>query len=166
MNLARLVASFLGVGFCPVAPGTAGSLAALGLGVPLLFLSPWALPIAILLACVLGVWAVERAAGGAADPGWVVIDEVAGQWVAMLPLAPLGLSFETAASFETMGGLAASFALFRLFDIVKPGPVGWADRRHDAIGVMADDLIAGAMAAAMLWAMLGAMLWFWPVLHG
>lgn len=147
MNLARFIASGFGTGFCPVAPGTAGSLAALVIGVLLLRLAPAALPVAILLACILGVWSI-RGAAGADDPGWIVIDEFAGQWVAMLPL--IGL----APSITAFAALAASFALFRLFDITKPGPVGWADRRHDAVGVMADDLIAGAMAAAVLWAIL------------
>ncbi len=156
MNVARLIASGFGSGFCPVAPGTAGSLAALILGVLLMRLSPAALPIAILLACVLGVWSVRRAAAGAADPGWVVIDEFAGQWIAMLPLTGFPLSPSACL------GVAASFALFRLFDITKPGPVGWADRRHDAIGVMADDVIAGAMAAAILW----GLLWYWPEFGG
>jgi phosphatidylglycerophosphatase A len=122
-------------------------LAALVLGVALLWLSPLALPIAILLACVVGVWAIGRVPGQA-DPGWIVIDEFAGQWIAMLPLI----------FWPGVIGLIASFALFRLFDITKPGPVGWADRRHDSIGVMADDVIAGAMAAAIL----SVILWLWP----
>ncbi len=149
MKASRLIASGLGSGFCPVAPGTAGSLAALILGALLLKLSPAALPVAIVIFCILGVWSIQAAGAGAADPGWIVIDEFAGQWISMLPLAwfdftPSGLAI----------GLALAFALFRLFDITKPGPVGWADRRHDAIGVMGDDVIAGAMAAAILWLLL------------
>jgi len=134
---ARLAASFFGVGFCPWAPGTAGSLVALALGAAMLGFAPWLLPWAALAAAFVGLWAA-RVEG---DPGWVVIDEVAGQWIALLPLArpsPLGL--------------LAAFALFRLLDITKPGPVGWADRQHGAVGIMADDLIAGALAAGILWA--------------
>ena len=152
MKLSRLIASGFGCGFCPVAPGTAGSLAALVLGTLLMRLSPLALPAAIVLACGLGVWSVHTVGAGAADPGWIVIDEFAGQWIAMLPLVPLTFSP------KAIAGLAASFALFRLFDIAKPGPVGWADRRHDAVGVMADDVVAGAIAAAILWAILR----LWP----
>jgi phosphatidylglycerophosphatase A len=59
-------------------------------------------------------------------------------------------------------GLLAAFLLFRLFDIFKPGPVGWADRRHGAVGVMADDVIAGAIAAVILSLV---RLW-WPHLLG
>ena len=146
MKPSRLIASGLGSGFCPVAPGTAGSLAALILGALLMKLSPAALPVAIVISCILGVWSIEDSGAGAADPGWIVIDEFAGQWIAMLPLAWLE---PTPTGFAV--SLALAFALFRLFDITKPGPVGWADRRHDAIGVMGDDIIAGAMAAAILW---------------
>ncbi len=122
----------------------AATLAAAGL----LALSPWALAAAALLATLGGVWAI-RAAGGADDPGWVVIDEIAGQWITLLALArPAPL------------GLLAGFALFRLLDIAKPGPVGWADRRRGAAAVMADDVIAGAIAAALLFAARSA----WPKL--
>jgi phosphatidylglycerophosphatase A len=152
MKLSRWIASGLGSGLCPVAPGTAGSLAALMLGAGLLTISPAALPVAIVTVCVLGVWSIRAAGAGAADPGWIVIDEFAGQWIAMLPLAWLQ---QPPTGFV---GLVVAFLLFRLFDITKPGPVGWADRRHDAIGVMGDDVIAGAMAAAIL----SALLWFVP----
>jgi phosphatidylglycerophosphatase A len=137
--VSRMIASGFGTGFAPVAPGTVGSLAALAIGALLLTGPVWALPACIVLATAIGLWAVGRA-GGDEDPGWVVIDEFAGQWIAMLPLAspsPLGL--------------LAAFLLFRLFDITKPGPVGWADRKHGAAGVMGDDVIAGAIAGALIW---------------
>jgi phosphatidylglycerophosphatase A len=135
---ARLIASGGGSGYCPVAPGTAGSLVALVLGAGLFALSPWVLAAAALVASVGGVWAV-RASAVKGDPGWIVIDEFAGQWIALLALGRLSAL-----------GLLAAFALFRLFDIWKPGPVGWADRWHTPAGVMADDVIAGALAAAVL----------------
>jgi phosphatidylglycerophosphatase A len=140
VTLARLVAGGFGSGFVPFAPGTAGALLGLLLGVPLLLAPPGMLAIAALLVSLLGLWAI-RAARVEGDPGWVVIDEIAGQFVALLGLAR-----------PTIVGLAAAFALFRLFDIVKPGPVGWADRQDGAAGIMADDLIAGAIAAGVLWA--------------
>lgn len=137
--VSRLIASGFGSGFAPVAPGTVGSLVALAFGALLLIASGWALPLAIVLATLVGLWVIGPA-GGADDPGWVTIDEFAGQWIALLPLsAPSPL------------GLLAAFALFRLFDITKPGPVGWADRQHGAAGVMGDDIIAGALAGAVLW---------------
>ncbi len=139
-RVARLIASGLGTGYAPKAPGTVGSLAALVPGAALLLGPPWALPLAILLVTFAGLWAIAPACG-TDDPGWVVVDEFAGQWMALLPLAspsPLGL--------------LAAFLLFRLLDITKPGPIGWADRQHGAAGVMADDLIAGGIAAGILWA--------------
>jgi phosphatidylglycerophosphatase A len=140
MTPARLIASGLGSGFAPRAPGTAGSLLALVAGAGLLLLPGWVLPAACLAAVLAGLWAIPRA-GGSDDPGWVVIDEVAGQWLALLPLAA-----------PTPLGLLAAFALFRLFDITKPGPIGWADRQHGAFGVMADDVLAGLAAALLLFA--------------
>ena len=138
MTFARFIASGGGSGFVPVAPGTAGSLVALLIGAGLFALSPWILAGAALIASVGGVWAV-RASESKGDPGWIVIDEFAGQWIAMLGLGVL-----------TPSGLLAAFGLFRLFDIWKPGPVGWADRWHTPAGVMADDIVAGAMAGAIL----------------
>ena len=139
--LARLVASGLGSGYAPVAPGTAGSLVAMALGVAMLHLAPAALPFAVIGATLAGLWAV-RAAGVEDDPGWVVIDEFAGMWIAMLPLVD-----------DALGPLplALAFAVFRAFDVLKPGPVGWADRQGGPAGVMADDVIAGALAAAVVW---------------
>jgi len=136
-----MLATAGGIGLVPLAGGTAASLAALLIGAGLMRLSAWALPAAALLASLGGFWAV-RAVRAGDDPGWVVIDEVAGQWIAMLGLRdgrPLGL--------------LAAFALFRLFDIAKFGPVAWADRRKSAVGVMGDDMIAGAFAAVVLWAL-------------
>jgi phosphatidylglycerophosphatase A len=140
LSFSRAVASGFGTGFFPIASGTFASLVAVVIGAGLLWLSPFALPFAVLLAAFGGVWAIGAARGGE-DPGWVVIDEFAGQWVAMLALMRPALA-----------GLAASFALFRVLDIVKPGPVRWADRQHGAAAVMADDLIAGAISAGILWA--------------
>ena len=81
---ARFVASGLGSGYAPVAPGTVGSLVAMALGVAMLHLAPAALPFAVIGATLAGLWSV-RAAGVEDDPGWVVIDEFAGMWIAMLP---------------------------------------------------------------------------------
>lgn len=149
-TLARLIASGLGTGFAPRAPGTAGSLAAVIAGGLLLWWSPAALPAAAVAAVLLGIWAVAASRGGD-DPGWVVIDEVAGQWIALVGLAR-----------PTPLGLLAAFVLFRIIDVAKPGPVGWADRQHGPAGVMADDVIAGAIAAGILWAARSR----WPELLG
>ena len=150
MRFSRVIASGGGVGFCPIAPGTAGSLVALELGAGLLHLGRAALVCGIVLVIIAGIWAV-RAEIAAGDAGWIVIDEVAGQWIALLGLAT-----------PSLPGLVAAFLLFRLFDIAKPGPVGWMDRRHDAMGVMGDDVVAGALAAAVLLALTA----LWPSLLG
>ncbi len=139
MTLARLVASFGGVGFLPRAPGTWGSAIALVMGAALLALDGQRVLVAALVLAVLaGLWAIPRA-GGDADPGWVVIDEVAGMWLAMLPLSRPGWL-----------GLLAAFGLFRLFDITKPGPIGMLDRVPGRFGIMGDDLAAGLAAAVLV----------------
>lgn len=137
----RLVASFFGAGLTPVAPGTAASFAALLVGAALMQLGPLALPAAAALACIAGFVVIPLAVPNRDDdPGWVVIDEAAGQWLAMTTLG-----------VATPAGLLAAFVLFRVLDILKPGPIGWADRRHGAFGIMVDDLIAGVLVATILW---------------
>ena len=119
-------------------------------GALLIQLPPYVLPAAVLLATLGGFWAV-RAANVDGDPGWVVIDEFAGQWLALFGLAHASLA-----------GLLAAFLIFRVLDIAKPGPIGWADRQKSAAGVMADDVIAGAITACILWAINAR----WPELLG
>ncbi len=138
MRLARFVAAGFGAGYAPLAAGTVASFAAAVTGVELLRASPLLLAAAAVLATV-GGYAAIRQAQVAGDPGWVVIDEFAGQWITLLALAR-----------PTLAGVAAGFVLFRLLDVSKLGPVGWADRQHGAFGIMADDVIAGAIAAGLL----------------
>lgn len=138
MTLARLIAGGFGIGWAPVMSGTLASAVATLIGIGLMLSSVYTLWVASLLAVVGGLYAI-RAAGVDGDPSWVVIDEFAGQWIAMLGLARV-----------TVPGTLAAFVLFRLLDITKVGPVGWADRRHDAVGIMADDVIAGVIAALVL----------------
>ncbi len=137
---ARLLASGFGAGYVPRAPGTAGSLLALLAGAGLMRLPARVLPAAVATASLAGLWAVRRASGGT-DASWVVIDEVAGQWLALMGLAR-----------PRLAGLAAAFALFRVLDVAKPGPIGWADRQAGPAAVMGDDLMAGGLTACTLWA--------------
>ncbi len=140
--MSRLVASFFGVGFCPIAPGTAGSAAALLIGALLMLGPSWLLPLGAALAAAAGYLVVPRAVTDPrSDPGWVVIDEVAGQWIALLGLAGVSVA-----------GLTMAFVGFRVLDIWKPGPVGWADRQTGAFGIMTDDILAGAGVALALYA--------------
>jgi phosphatidylglycerophosphatase A len=138
MRLARFIAAGFGTGYTPVAAGTVASAAAALTGAGLLQLSPLALTAAALLATIGGMVAVTRA-GVEGDPGWVVIDEFAGQWISLMALGR-----------PTLAGVVAAFVLFRLFDVTKLGPVGWADRQHGAFGIMADDVIAGIITAVVL----------------
>ena len=140
MNVPRVIASGLGCGFVPTAPGTVASALTLLPGVLLLTISPSLLAIAAASMTLAGLWAI-RAARIDGDPAWIVIDEVAGQLLALYGLAHV-----------SMLGVLLAFLIFRLLDVVKPGPIGWADRQGGAAGVMADDVIAGVVTAGILWA--------------
>ncbi|KIC42893.1 phosphatidylglycerophosphatase [Ruegeria sp. ANG-R] len=157
MNAARLIGTVGGVGYLRPAPGTWGSLAALPLawllhvigGFPLLF-------IATVGAFVAGLWATRVMTSGQEDhdPSEIVIDEVAGQFIAIWAISYPSWSHGIEITALWPGWIAA-FVLFRLFDITKPGPVGWADRRGDPMGVMLDDVIAGLFAAIGVIALAG-----------
>lgn len=143
------IATFFGVGHLRPAPGTWGSLAALPVAWAIIqIVGFWGLLIATVAVFVLGWRATEAETRGAADhdPSEIVIDEVAGQWIALMPVA-YGAAMMGVDTLRLWPGWIAAFVLFRLFDIWKPGPVGWADRRNDAVGVMLDDVIAGILAA-------------------
>ncbi|MEM1079557.1 MAG: phosphatidylglycerophosphatase A [Pseudomonadota bacterium] len=147
--MSRMIATVFGVGLIKPAPGTWGSLAALPLAWAIHTLGGFpALVIATLVVCVVGWWATAEATKGAADhdPSEIVIDEVAGQWIALFPVS--AGAWHVGADISALWpGWIAAFVLFRLFDIWKPGLVGWADKRHDAAGVMLDDIVAGVLAA-------------------
>ncbi len=150
-RLAIALATFGGAGLAPVAPGTFGSLAGVLLFWALLPLGALAGLGVLGLVSVLGVWASHRAERvyRKADDGRVVIDEVSGQLIALAPLWVPGL-FD-ASPVSTLGWVVTAFVAFRGFDIAKPGPVGWAERRfRGGVGVMADDWVAGGLAAALL----------------
>jgi len=142
------IATGFGSGLSPIAPGTAGSLAAL---LPWVALNELPLPyyaVALIIAFALGVWACAWLVGkaGVADPGFAVWDEFVGLWIALAPLVGMPGSW---------AWIAAGFILFRIFDIWKPWPVSWADRNVEGgLGVMLDDVVAGAYAAIALILML------------
>ncbi len=147
--MSRIVATFFYTGLLKPAPGTWGSLAALPVFYALHVVGgPLLAAMAILGAIALGFWAtgIETRRLGDADPSEVVIDEVAGQWIALMPLS-LGAAHVGVGIGALWPGWIAAFALFRLFDIWKPGPVGWIDARGDVAGVMLDDVLAGVFAA-------------------
>lgn len=138
------LSTWFGVGYLKPAPGTFGSLAALPLawGVFWLTGSTAAIYLSACLLFLLGVWAtaVYQHRTGKMDPKEVVIDEVAGQ---MLLLAGLP---------QTVTAYVAGFILFRLFDVLKPWPVSYFDRRvKNAFGVMMDDICAGLYPFVLFW---------------
>lgn len=148
MTFAKLIATVLGVGYIRPASGTWGSLVALPWGWLLHVTGGFPLLIVgILVAFGAGWWATARMTAGSTDhdPSEIVIDEVAGQWVALLPLSYAAWSMGLDILVMWPGWIAA-FVLFRLFDIWKPLLIGWADRRGDPLGVMLDDIIAGIFA--------------------
>lgn len=150
--MTRLVATFLYVGLIRPAPGTWGALAALPCAWALHTLGGFpAMVVATLLAIAAGWWAAGQVLldQDDPDPSWVVIDEVAGMWMALLPVSA-GAALADAPILALWPGWVVAFAAFRLLDIWKPGPIGWADRQAGATGVMLDDVIAGALAGVVV----------------
>jgi phosphatidylglycerophosphatase A len=149
MTASRVIATCFGIGLLRPAPGTWGSAAAVALGLILHRIGHFPLLLlATLAVTALGFWACRRelADRPGEDPSEIVIDEVAGQWVALL-IPSFGFWYAGLASDNfPYPGWVAAFLLFRLFDIWKPWLVGRADARHDADGVMLDDLWAGLFA--------------------
>ncbi len=149
MTPARWIATVGGVGLLRPAPGTWGSLAALPLAWLLQLVAGFpGLVAGIGLVTALGWWSIREASQGLEDPdaSEFVIDEVAGQWIALLPVSA-GAWARGLDLLALWPGVVAGFVLFRLFDIWKPGPVGRADRMGTPWGVMLDDLYAGIFAA-------------------
>jgi len=138
---ANFLALGFGSGLSKYAPGTVGSLVA----IPIFLAITWTNPIAyvgiVVLLFVIGVWCCGHSAGllGTHDHPAIVWDEIVGMLIALflIPVSPLYLLL--------------GFLLFRFFDIVKPWPIGWVDRRVDGgMGIMLDDVIAGLMSLLIL----------------
>jgi phosphatidylglycerophosphatase A len=145
------LATLFGIGRIPVMPGTIASAAAFPIGWWIGLLTGWVgLLIAGGLMFLLG-WAACGAHAkrvGVKDPKECVLDEVAGQWVALaaIPLIDNPLTH----SFFYWIPLAAAFVGFRFFDILKPWPISRAERLEGGLGIMADDILAGAVTAALI----------------
>jgi phosphatidylglycerophosphatase A len=136
-----IIASFFGVGFFPVAPGTAASLVVLLAYKFLLYRLAWPFLVGILLLLlVAGTYAstVYAAELGQEDPRRIVVDEAAGQLLVFLFVPPTWLN------------LGLAFFLFRFFDIVKPFPISRAESLPGGWGIMADDVAAGLAGKAIL----------------
>lgn len=147
--MSNFIATFFYVGHLRPAPGTWGSFAALPAAMIVYALAgPWIFIALTIGLYFLGLWATRQETQGQDnhDPSEIVIDEVVGQWIAVFPVL-LGAARNDVSLLALWPGWIAAFILFRFFDITKIGPVGWADKRDDAIGVMLDDVIAGIFAA-------------------
>ncbi|MDX1265864.1 MAG: phosphatidylglycerophosphatase A [Oceanisphaera sp.] len=140
-NPLHLLALGFGTGLSPVMPGTMGTLAAIPLYLLIQGLSPLWYLLILVLGFVAGIWICNAAtkAIGRHDHGAIVWDEIIGFGITMFA-APAGAVW-----------ILAGFVLFRFFDIVKPWPIRWFDRRiHGGFGIMFDDVIAGLFALACL----------------
>ncbi|MBI3513156.1 MAG: phosphatidylglycerophosphatase A [Proteobacteria bacterium] len=141
------MSTWFGAGLMPIASGTWGSAAALPFAYVLLVAGgpdagPYWLGAAALVVFLIGIWSagVYCRYAGVGDPGAIVIDEVAAQWLTLTVAPPRLLPF------------VLGFLLFRVFDVLKPWPASWADRSvKGGLGVMLDDLFAGIYAAIVLW---------------
>lgn len=140
---AWLFATFFGAGYFPKGPGTAGSLAAVLLSIPLIYLGMP--PVGFVILTLVFLYPGIRAAGivavesGRKDPQIVVVDEVLGQW----------LTLAGAAHFNWQS-VAMGFVLFRFFDILKPPPVRQIERVPGGAGIVLDDIMAGVYGALVL----------------
>lgn len=147
-KLTFLVTTFLGSGTLPKMPGTYGSLAAALLAYPLAQVSFMGC-FALLAICVffLGIPFAKKAMKdtNSEDPGWIVIDEVSGQWMAFAFISP-----EIILQYPWL--ILIGFALFRFFDILKPLGIKKLEALPGALGVMADDLLGGIYAGLILFA--------------
>ncbi len=148
-NFDYMMATWFWTGLFPKAPGTAGSIAALPFSFIIFEYSDFfgfngtiMLGIAVVIITLVGLRSsriyMERT--GQSDPGPIVIDEVAGQWLTCMVIT----------DHHEIGQFLLALLAFRLFDIMKPWPISIFDKRHDAFGVMFDDIAAGLMAAAVL----------------
>ena len=140
-NPIHFLAFGLGSGLSPKAPGTVGTVAAIPFYLLMQHLPLWQYSLILLIATAIGVWLCDKASKdlGVHDHPGIVWDEFCGYWLTMLA-APAGW-------FWVLYG----FALFRLFDIWKPWPIGWLDARiGGGLGIMIDDIVAGVFALIAL----------------
>ena len=160
-DVLALAIATCGVGYLPIAPGTVGSLVGVGLylvvwgslygafesnaargGLNLVYVfTPQlaAMLLLIFIVSIVGIWAATRAEKSTRkkDPSIVVIDEVAGQMIALLS-GPFWI--------HTWWSILSAFVLFRLFDIWKPYPIRRLEALDSGLGIMADDILAGVYA--------------------
>ena len=149
VKLNKFISTFFYIGFLRPAPGTWGSIAGIILAFILLITTDFFFFCLILLFTILiGFWSTKNYIeenSEESDPSEVVIDEVIGQWIAVLPIVYI-LKMAENSSEELWFVWLWAFVSFRFFDIIKLGLVGWADNLGGALGVLLDDILAGIAA--------------------
>ncbi|EPG0530867.1 phosphatidylglycerophosphatase A [Vibrio harveyi] len=143
----HLLATGFGSGLSPVVPGTMGTLASVPLFLLLAQLPFPLYVVAVLISCVIGIKICQVTSDdmGVHDHGSIVWDEFAGFWITMSLVPALNIPL------TEWKWLLTGFILFRFFDMVKPWPIGWLDKRvHGGLGIMIDDIVAGIMAGIAL----------------
>ncbi len=149
VKLNKFISTFFYIGFLRPAPGTWGSIAGIILAYILLSTMGFSTFLIILLiTTILGFWGTKNyitKSSDKSDPSEVVIDEVIGQWITVIPI---GYILEVDGFFrESLWFVWLwAFVSFRFFDIIKLGLIGWADNLDGALGVLLDDILAGIAA--------------------
>lgn len=146
----------LGSGLPRRAPGTWGTVGGLIVAIPLLSLGFLPFLLITILSSIFGIWICGRTSElmkGHDDPH-IVWDEWAGMWITLLPFSYMSMTADSFWQYISqplsLAALLLAFVLFRFFDIIKPPPIGWADRKvAGGLGVMLDDIIAGVMAVVV-----------------
>jgi phosphatidylglycerophosphatase A len=140
-RLAWVIATWFGCGLVPKGPGTAGALGAIPLYALVVHGGRVGVGLTASIVALAGVWAggVVARESNSLDPQFIVVDEVAGMLVTMIPMPNL--------SWRAVG---LGFVLFRFFDIVKPWPVRWFEKFPGGWGIVLDDVVAGALGAIVL----------------
>ncbi|WP_367111811.1 phosphatidylglycerophosphatase A [uncultured Psychrobacter sp.] len=146
----------LGSGLPRRAPGTWGTVGGIIVAIPLMSLGSVPFLIITLLSCIVGIWICGRTSElmQVHDDPHIVWDEWAGIWITLLPFSYMGVTvanfWQDISQSLSIIALVIAFILFRFFDIIKPPPIGWADKKvAGGLGIMLDDIIAGFMAAAV-----------------
>jgi phosphatidylglycerophosphatase A len=144
-SLSKAIATALGAGYAPIAPGTCGTAVTVPLAWALAPLEIWQYALVVIGVIAIGIWAADRAdrAWGTHDTGRIVIDEVAGYLVTVALVAR-----------DHWVPLAVGFVVFRILDIFKPPPVRWLDRHMPGgFGVVIDDVAAGVIGMFVMLAL-------------
>ena len=148
-KLNKFISTFFYVGFLRPAPGTWGSIAGIISAYTLLIIMGFSTFLLILLfTIIIGFWSTKnyiKKSSKKSDPSEVVIDEVIGQWITVLPLGYI-LEINEFLRYELLFLWLWAFVSFRFFDIFKLGLIGWADNLDGAMGVLLDDILAGVAA--------------------